>query len=110
MFGPFRMSPVALGGLLWKKPWRLSRFQKYRHRKRMQLVDSNIQALYDGLQANGMSSKRVEHLMTEYPKESEMTPRNKYTVFSKYARKYRKAIHFVPKWTKLPLRKQPPNV
>ncbi|KAH3671882.1 hypothetical protein OGAPHI_000068 [Ogataea philodendri] len=104
------MTPVSMGGLLWKKPWRLSSFQKYRHRKRMQLVDSNIQALYDGLKANGLSSNRVEHLMTEYPKESEMLPKNKYTVFSKYARKYRKGIHFVPKWTRLPLRKQPSNV
>ncbi|GMG40266.1 unnamed protein product [Ambrosiozyma monospora] len=109
MFGPFRSSQTCLGGLLWKRPWRLSQPQKYRQRKRMQQVDSNIQALYDGLTANKMKAERITNLMENFPKESEMLPKDKYTVFDKHSRGYRKAAHFVPKWTKLSFRDGPKN-
>ena len=35
------------------------------------------------------------------PKEHEMVPKDKYTVFSSTARGYRKGIHKVPKWTRV---------
>ena len=35
------------------------------------------------------------------PKEHEMPPKDKYTVFSSTARGYRKGIHKVPKWTRV---------
>ena len=37
----------------------------------------------------------------EVPKESEMPARDKYTVFSRTSRNYRKPIQFVPKWTRV---------
>lgn len=37
----------------------------------------------------------------ELPKEHEMLPKDKYTVFSPHARGYRKGIHKVPKWTRV---------
>ncbi|ODV98149.1 hypothetical protein PACTADRAFT_78554 [Pachysolen tannophilus NRRL Y-2460] len=107
MFGPFRQSAVALGGLLWKRPWRMSNNQKYRLRKRMQLVDQNIENLYKGLAENNLSCKAVDFLKNEFPKESEMLPKNKYTVFNKTSRNYRKGVHLVPKWTKKSLRENP---
>lgn len=35
------------------------------------------------------------------PKEHEMVPKDKYTVFSSTSRGYRKGIHKVPKWTRV---------
>lgn len=37
----------------------------------------------------------------QLPKEHEMAPRDKYTVFTRWARGYRKGIHKVPKWTRV---------
>jgi len=37
----------------------------------------------------------------ELPKEHEMLPKDKYTVFSPHARGYRKGVHKVPKWTRV---------
>ncbi|KAG0682658.1 hypothetical protein C6P40_001102 [Pichia californica] len=109
MFGPFRASAVSFSGLLWKRSWRLSAPQKRRQRHRMQTVDSNIAVLYEGLKANSMSSKKVDDLHFNFPKENEMKSKDKYTVFNKHARGYRKGVHFVPKWTKLSFRNNPEN-
>ena len=35
------------------------------------------------------------------PKEHEMDPKDKYTVFSPHHRGYRKGAHKVPKWTRV---------
>ncbi|VEU22638.1 DEKNAAC103707 [Brettanomyces naardenensis] len=109
MIGPFRATLVDLGGLLWKRPWRLSSTQKFRQRKRMQRVDSNIENLFSGLQANGLKTHKIDQLKYQFPKEADMDPKDKYTVFNKHAKGYRKAAHFVPKWTKLSLRNNPDN-
>lgn len=109
MFGAFRQTGVQLGGLLWKRPWRLSSPQKRRQRQRLQLVDSNIENLFIGLKENGFSAKKVTDLNDNFPKESEMASKDKYTVFNKHSRGYRKGVHFVPKWTKLSLRNNPEN-
>jgi len=37
----------------------------------------------------------------ELPKEHEMKPKDKYTVFTPHAKGYRKGIHKVPKWTRV---------
>lgn len=39
----------------------------------------------------------------QLPKEHEMDPKDKYTVFSATSRGYRKGIHKVPKWTRVSL-------
>lgn len=109
MFGAFRATASTFSGLLWKKPWRLSAPQKRRQRQRMQLVDSNIEVLYNGLLGNEMSAKKITDLQFNFPKEKDMLAKDKYTVFNKHARGYRKGVHFVPKWTKLSLRENPEN-
>ncbi|XBA47581.1 hypothetical protein SBP28_002054 [Candidozyma auris] len=110
MFGAFRSSLVAYGGYLWKKAPRLSQPQKQRLRRRMQLVDHNIEVLYQSLkQDNSVSTgyKKIDALKFEFPKENEMSPRDKYTTFDKKVRGYRKSVHFVPKWTKKSFRENP---
>lgn len=76
----------------------------------MQLVDHNIEVLYQSLkQDNSVSTgyKKIDALKFEFPKENEMLPRDKYTTFDKKVRGYRKLVHFVPKWTKKSFRENP---
>ncbi|CCK68278.1 mitochondrial 54S ribosomal protein mL60 KNAG_0A06160 [Huiozyma naganishii CBS 8797] len=122
MLGPFRASSPAMGGLLWKIPWRMSAPQKRRQRSRLRSVDSVIEQVTLGLhvarceekgigyeEAVAMPEKfqprskllRLLNKPAYFPKESEMEPKNKYTVFDKKVRGYRKGIHKVPKWTKV---------
>jgi hypothetical protein len=61
------------------------------------------------LSETGVTCKALE-LAKQLPKESEMSPRDKYTVFSRTGRGYRKGAHKVPKFTKVPLpRTSPPG-
>ena len=79
-----------------KVPWRLSRHQKYRHRERLRHVDSVVSALDTALRRMGQSMKKVERWKTEMPTEEEMLPKDKYTVFDRKVKRYRKGIH--SKW------------
>lgn len=108
MFGPFRATLTAYGGYLWKKAPRLLDPQKARLRKRMRLVDHNIEVLYKSLAQDGPTSgyKKIDALYS-LPRESEMSPRDKYTTFDKKVKGYRKSVHLVPKWTKLSFRENP---
>jgi hypothetical protein len=45
------------------------------------------------LAKKGMEIKPVERWKAEMPKEQEMVPRDKYTIFDRKEKKYRKAIH-----------------
>ena len=55
-------------------------FQLYARHARISFVQTNALAL---------------------PKEHEMDPKDKYTVFSPHHRGYRKGIHKLPKWTRV---------
>jgi hypothetical protein len=44
----------------------------------------------------GQSMKKVERWKTEMPTEQEMLPKDKYTVFDRKVKRYRKGIH--SKW------------
>ncbi|KAI1927060.1 hypothetical protein LOZ66_004357 [Ophidiomyces ophidiicola] len=91
MFKP--TSPV-MGGLLWKIPWRLSSMQKARQRKRLRAVDNVVDTVAAALQRNGgMTTKAVERWHKEMPREEEMLPKDKYTIFDRKEKKYRKGIH-----------------
>lgn len=70
MFGAFRPSATALGGLLWKSPYRLSPTRKANLRKRLQRVDSVIAAVAE----SGVQTKSLVKCLS-LPKESEMAPR-----------------------------------
>ena len=110
MFGPFRATLTAYGGYLWKKAPRLSSPQKYRLRQRMRLVDHNIEVLYQSLKKAGeelTGYRNIDALKVDFPKESEMLPRDKYTTFNRKAKDYRRSVHLEPKWTKRSFRKNP---
>lgn len=109
MFGPFKGTIPAMGGLLWKRSWRMSQDQKFRLRKRMQMVDRNIEVLHRSLAPSGgrTGHPAIDQLKFDFPKESEMAPADKYTTFNKNAKDYRKAVHHVPKWTRMSFRRNP---
>ncbi|EEH11619.1 conserved hypothetical protein [Histoplasma capsulatum var. duboisii H88] len=106
MFKP--TSPV-MGGLLWKIPWRLSAPQKARQRKRLRAVDKVVDTVSAALERNGMTSKAVTRWFEEMPREEEMLPKDKYTIFDRKEKKYRKGIHKLPKWTRVSQRVNPPG-
>lgn len=128
MFGAFKSSNTLLGGLLWKIPWKLSAPQKRRQRQRLRDVDNVIKQLTLGLhvmrsQTKGSTFEEAIHAKKMFkprseamrlinkpaifPKENQMSSKDKYTVFSKTDNGYRKGVHKVPKWTKLSLRRNP---
>ncbi|KAF1816116.1 mitochondrial ribosomal protein L31 [Eremomyces bilateralis CBS 781.70] len=109
MFGAFRPSGPLFGGLLWKIPYRLSRPQKYRHRQRLKHVDKVVATVDAALQKLGKPVAAVERWKEEMPTEAEMLAKDKYTMFDKKVKKYRKGIHKLPKWTRVSQRLNPPG-
>ncbi|KZZ87030.1 Ribosomal protein L31, mitochondrial [Ascosphaera apis ARSEF 7405] len=107
----FRPSQPMMGGLLWKIPWRLSAPQKARQRKRLRAVDSVVDTLSAALKKNynGQTTKSIERWYAEMPSEEEMVPKDKYTLFDRKERTYRKGIHKLPKWTRVSQRVNPPG-
>ena len=93
MFGPFRITNPLSSGLLWKIPWRLSKFQKRRHRERLRAVDSVVATVDAALNKKGETLEALERWKAEMPTEAEMLPRDKYTMFDRKAKRYRKGIH-----------------
>ncbi|OJD14603.1 hypothetical protein AJ78_05063 [Emergomyces pasteurianus Ep9510] len=98
-----------MGGLLWKIPWRLSAPQKARQRKRLRAVDKVVDTVSSALERKGMTSKAVTRWFDEMPREEEMLPKDKYTIFDRKEKKYRKGIHKLPKWTRVSQRVNPPG-
>ncbi|ODV92958.1 hypothetical protein CANCADRAFT_23278 [Tortispora caseinolytica NRRL Y-17796] len=90
-----------------KHPWRMSSMRKYRHRKRMETVDSNIEILKTSLESKGETFKRLDEFMQKVPKQKDMKPYDKYFVFNKTAKGYRKGIHLTHRWTKKTIRNPP---
>ncbi|KAL9600022.1 MAG: hypothetical protein Q9179_003369 [Wetmoreana sp. 5 TL-2023] len=93
MFGPFKPTSSLSGGLLWKIPWRLSAPQKARQRKRLRAVDSVVACVDTALKKQGSSMKDLERWKAEMPREEEMRPKDKYTIFDRKEKRYRKGIH-----------------
>ncbi|OOF99528.1 hypothetical protein ASPCADRAFT_40856 [Aspergillus carbonarius ITEM 5010] len=103
----FKPSSPLFSGLLWKIPWRLSAPQKARQRKRLRGVDRVVDTVSAALERNGYTTKSVERWYNEMPREEEMLPKDKYTIFDKKEKKYRKGIHKLPKWTRVSQRVNP---
>lgn len=104
------MFPTAqrLGGYLWKIPYKMSRTQKARQRKRLRAVDGVIATVAAALGAQNMTLRKLNFLTgPDFPKESEMPAKDKYWVFSRKGREYRKGAHREPKFTKISNRKPP---
>ena len=76
-----------------KTPWRLSAPQKARQRKRLRAVDRVVDTISAALARNGQSAKAVQRWYAEMPREEEMLPKDKYTIFDKKEKTYRKGIH-----------------
>lgn len=93
MFGAFRITSPLSGGLLWKTPWRLSKFQKRRQRMRLRAVDNVVATLDAALAKKGETLESVERWKREMPTEAEMVPRDKYSIFDRKVKGYRKGIH-----------------
>ncbi|KAI1450751.1 mitochondrial 54S ribosomal protein YmL31 [Annulohypoxylon stygium] len=109
MFGAFRPTNSLLSGLLWKIPWRLSKFQKARQRHRLRGVDEVIATLDKALAKKGETLKALEVWKETMPTEAEMLPKDKYTMFDRKVKRYRKGIHKLPKWTRVSQRLNPPG-
>ncbi|KIY51089.1 60s ribosomal protein l31 [Fistulina hepatica ATCC 64428] len=102
MFGAFHPTHARLGGLLWKVPWKLSVTRKANARQRLK----NVDAVIESVRVSGVKLPALDRAL-ELPKEHEMLPKDKYTIFSKRSPGYRKGIHKVPKWTRLTHRVNP---
>jgi hypothetical protein len=58
------------------------------------LVDKVVDTVSTALQNNGgMTTKAVERWYREMPREEEMLPKDKYTIFDRKEKRYRKGIH-----------------
>lgn len=127
MFGAFRPTSVAFGGLLWSvsvsrlvrtteqgqenplevvrdaqgecacPPQKGRRGHRSRPCKRRSVQSPGEHGRSGGTHTLNPTQDRAMLL----PKEHEMVPKDKYTVFSSTAHGYRKGIHKVPKWTRV---------
>lgn len=75
-----------------KIPWRLSKYQKARQRRRLRAVDNVVSIVDQALAKAGITTKAVERWKEEMPIEQEMMPKDKYTIFDRKEKKYRKSI------------------
>ncbi|EKG15262.1 General substrate transporter [Macrophomina phaseolina MS6] len=72
-------------------------------------VDSVVATLDKALAKQGVSTKKLDRWKEEMPTEQEMLAKDKYTVFDRYEKKYRKGLHKLPKWTRVSQRLNPPG-
>lgn len=61
-------------------------------------MDRVVDTLSAALERNGHTTKAVNRWFAEMPREEEMLPKDKYTLFDKKEKNYRKSIHsmFIP--------------
>lgn len=71
----------------------MSRHQKYRQRERLRHVDSVVATLDNALARQGHGMRKLEMWKMEMPTEGEMLPKDKYSVFDRKVKRYRKGIH-----------------
>jgi predicted RNase H-like nuclease (RuvC/YqgF family) len=76
-----------------KIPWRLSPTQKLRQRRRLRAVDKVVETLSNALAKKGETLKSLERWKAEMPTEAEMLSKDKYTMFDRKEKRYRKGIH-----------------
>lgn len=56
-------------------------------------MDQVVDTISAALQKGGLTNKAVERWYREMPREEEMLPRDKYTIFDRKEKSYRKGIH-----------------
>ena len=74
----------------------MSRPQKARLRKRLRAVDTVVDVVDGALAKQGFSAKALERWKEEMPREEQMLPRDKYTMFDRKEKRYRKGVHSEP--------------
>jgi len=74
----------------------LSKFQKRRQRHRLRAVDTVVATIDQALAKQGETLKILERWKAEMPTEAQMRPKDKYTIFDRKEKRYRKAIHSMP--------------
>lgn len=57
------------------------------------MVDNVISVVDNALARNGTTAKAVERWKKEMPREEEMVPRDKYSMFDRKEKTYRKGVH-----------------
>ena len=67
--------------------------QKRRQRKRLRAVDNVVDVVSKALESKGMTTKNLQRWQEEMPREEEMFARDKYTIFDRKEKTYRKGIH-----------------
>ena len=67
--------------------------QKLRQRERLRAVDRIVATVDKALRREGVSTKKLDRWKDEMPTEEEMLPKDKYTIFARYEKKYRKGVH-----------------
>lgn len=93
---------------------------------RLRAVDDVVATVDAALAKKGQTLEALERWKAEMPTEAEMLPRDKYTMFDRKAKRYRKGIHRtlrivretgwmlttllgIPKWTRVSQRVNPPG-
>lgn len=87
----------------------MSQNRKFRQRERLRAVDNVISTLSESVSALGLQCKALDRAVTEVIPEKEMLSKDKYTIFSRSSKGYRKGIHKVPKWIRVALPRQNPQ-
>jgi hypothetical protein len=87
----------SYGGLVWKMPYKLSETRKANVRKRLSMVETNI----NELKKSGIYVKVLDRLLLE-PRYSMLKPRDRYTYWAKNIQG-RKPVQFHSKYTKVDL-------
>ena len=60
------------------------------------MVDNVVSTIDNALAKKGLTMKAVERWKEEMPREEEMRPKDKYTMFDRKEKRYRKGIHSKP--------------
>lgn len=76
---------------------------------RLRAVDDVIATVSAALEKKGETLKALEVWKETMPTEEEMLPKDKYTIFDRKEKRYRKGIHKLPKWTRVSQRLNPPG-
>jgi Mitochondrial ribosomal protein L31 len=71
----------------------MSRPRKARQRARLRHVDKVVSIVDQALSRIGLTTKATERWKAEMPTEAEMRPKDKYTIFARNEKNYRKGIH-----------------
>jgi hypothetical protein len=92
MWGAFRCSPIAMGGLVWKIPWKLNATRKANMRAR----EKNVRQVEEILKST-VDIKAFHKEDPYVPSDIDSNPRSRYFI---EVLKGKKSVHKIPHFTK----------